>query len=191
MDDTLLPKRKSPRAPWMTYNEGVYFITICTNGMKHYFGRIINGVMYFSPIGACLDFELKNVSLHHPNVEILIFTVMPNHFHAIVRINSIDETDAIHRVPTCRKPRALTGEERLKNKVGEKHEHSNPLLSTFIGQLKSAVTRFAHQEGSDFKWQPRYHDHVIRNTRDGNNIARYIENNVANWTKDCFYNPSM
>ncbi len=184
------PKRKSPRAPWLTYNEGDYFVTVCTNEMKYHFGKIVDGKMYFTPIGEFLYKELENVEIHHPHVEILIYTVMPNHFHAIVRINTPCKTDAIHRVPTG-KPRALTGDERMQNKVGERHETSNPLLSTFIGQLKSSITRYAHQKGIAFKWQSRYHDHVIRNTCDGNNISRYIENNVANWTKDCFYNPSM
>ena len=102
------PKRKSPRAPWLTYNEGDYFVTVCTNEMKYHFGKIVDGKMYFTPIGEFLYKELENVEIHHPHVEILIYTVMPNHFHAIVRINTPcntdaihDNTDAIHRVPIC------------------------------------------------------------------------------------------
>ena len=34
---------------------------------------------------------------------------------------------------------------------------------------------------------PRYHDHVIRNINDYNNISTYIENNIANWYTDCFF----
>ena len=35
-------QRKTPRASWIEYNEGMYFITICTRDKKHYFGMIQN-----------------------------------------------------------------------------------------------------------------------------------------------------
>ena len=77
-----------------------------------------------------------------------------------------------------------TSEQRL-NGCGK--GDCRPLLSSYVGPLKSAVTKYAHQCKKDFSWQPRYHDHIIRGVQDGNNISTYIENNVANWTKDCFY----
>ena len=182
MENTL-PQRKTPRASWIDYNEGEYFITICTKEKTHYFGEIVNDVMCFSPIGAFLDVQLKNVCTHHPHVQILAYTVMPNHVHAIVRIGSIEPSDAMHRIPT--------GEERMGNKVGsgsiEKGIRHLPLLSSFIGLLKAAVTRYARKNGIPFCWQSRYHDHTIRSVDERNHIAQYITNNVLNWSKDCFY----
>ncbi len=195
----VLPKRKSPRASWLEYNDGDYFVTVCTKEKRHYFGEIIGDIMNFTSIGSYLENELRNVNVHHPNVDMLCFVVMPNHFHAIVRISSDTtrrgeadatrqgetdatrrgEADATRRVPTC--------EERMGNRVGVKHETSNTVLSSFMAQLKAAVTRYARQQEIEFGWQTRYHDHCIRGTHDGNNIAQYIEHNVANWTKDCFY----
>ena len=35
-----IEKRKTPRASWIDYNEGLYFITICTKERKHYLGKI-------------------------------------------------------------------------------------------------------------------------------------------------------
>lgn len=32
-------QRKSPRAAFHDYNNGDYFVTICTKGHKHYFGK--------------------------------------------------------------------------------------------------------------------------------------------------------
>lgn len=37
--------RKTPRAQFLDYDEGDYFITICTHDRKHYFGEIYNGEM--------------------------------------------------------------------------------------------------------------------------------------------------
>ena len=39
------------RAVWHDYNEGDYFITICTQNRRHFFGRIVNQEMLFSEIG--------------------------------------------------------------------------------------------------------------------------------------------
>ena len=87
--------RKSPRANWLEYNEGLYFITICTHRRVHYFGEIIDAEMHFSPIGKYLCEELSRVSIHHPHINILQFVVMPNHFHAIVDVNNAARCTAV------------------------------------------------------------------------------------------------
>ena len=66
-------------------------------------------------------------------------------------------------------------------------QEKNSSLSSYIGSLKAAITRYAHQCGVDFAWQGRFHDHAIRGVEDCNNISQYIENNVLNWEKDCFF----
>ena len=70
--------RKSPRALWLEYNAGMYFITVCTLDKKHYFGTIQNEEMQLSAIGKILEFELNNVHEHYPYIEMLQSVVMPN-----------------------------------------------------------------------------------------------------------------
>ena len=60
-------------------------------------------------------------------------------------------------------------------------------LSHMIGQFKSAVTKYANQHEIPFAWQPRFHDHIIRNGVEMNRIADYIQNNPMNWELDRFY----
>ena len=188
------PQRKSPRADWLGYNEGRYFVTVCTRDHRHCFGKIENGVMTMTTVGRYLDEELKNATSHQPYIRVLQHVVMPNHFHAIVEVDSGDAnvvgtrhgvsaenrnkniTDAPWRVPTT--------DERMNDGIKIKRL---PLLSTYICSLKAAVTRYAHANGIPFAWQPRYHDHAIRDWKDNNNISQYIENNVMNWEKDCLY----
>ena len=164
--------RKSPRANWIYYNSGSYFVTICTQDMRHHFGEITDGVMHMSETGQFLHDELANVHLHHPHIVIPLFVVMPNHFHAIIIVNKPDSAVAI--------PGML---DRYFDYLPKKQR---PLLSSFVGSLKSSVTRYAHQRGVEFAWQPRFHDHLIRDNRDGNNIAEYILHNVSNWMHDKF-----
>lgn len=52
-------------------------------------------------------------------------------------------------------------------------------LGVVVGEYKQAVTCHARRNNIEFGWQSRYHDHIIRGTRDGNLISEYIENNVA------------
>ncbi len=62
-------------------------------------------------------------------------------------------------------------------------------LAVIIRGIKSSITKFANENNIDFAWQPRFHDHIIRDTSELNRIANYIENNVANWKDDEFYTP--
>ena len=60
-------------------------------------------------------------------------------------------------------------------------------LSRIIGQYKSVVTKYANQNDISFAWQPRFHDHIIRNWTEMDHIARYIQNNPMQWELDRFY----
>jgi len=132
--------------------------------------------MCLSDVGRFLADELKHPEHHHPHIEVPVYVVMPNHVHAIIRINNVED-DASRRAPTCEERQSGMGQKKLRT----------PLLSTYIGSLKSSVTRYAHKNHISFSWQSRYHDHIIRDARDGNNIVEYIIGNIANWKKDCFF----
>ena len=80
--------RKHPRAKWYEYNEGLYFITVCTKDRKPYLGYITNGEMNLSEIGDVLQNDIETISQHNCNVTVCQWVVMPNHFHAIIEITS-------------------------------------------------------------------------------------------------------
>ncbi|WP_225225943.1 transposase [Komarekiella delphini-convector] len=92
IDSTRLPA-------WNYASNGGYFVTICTDGKKCFFGEVVQGEMQLSPIGEIahkLWYEIPN---HFSNCHIDSFCVMPNHIHGILMINQTQE-DAIHRVST-------------------------------------------------------------------------------------------
>ena len=137
-----LPQRKTPRANWIEYNEGMYFITICTKSKKHFFGQIINDVICLSQIGKYLDYVINETPKHQSYIEILQYVIMPNHLHLLVEVHS-PSTDTACRVPTL--------EERMTKGIAK---NRLPLLSTFVGSIKSAVTKYAHKINDEFAWQP-------------------------------------
>lgn len=57
-----------------------------------------------------------------------------------------------------------------------------PTLPTIIGQYKSGVSRSRVPV-----WQKSYHDHIIRNHFDYEEIWLYIQQNPQKWLNDLFY----
>jgi REP element-mobilizing transposase RayT len=182
---------KTARANWHNYSGGAYFITVCTKNREHFLGEITvetghapslqTQTMKLSPIGQFLTEKLQNVTDHCPYAEIPLFVVMPNHWHAVVFIDG-DKTPYIrgNTVETGHAPSLQTSEQM------QKIDSSKGWLSVAIGGIKSAVTKFAHDNDVDFAWQTRFHDRIIRNQDEMNLIGDYIENNPARWHTDCY-----
>jgi hypothetical protein len=61
-------------------------------------------------------------------------------------------------------------------------------ISAIIGSYKSICTKTINKlpYTMRFAWQPRFHDHVIRNDIEFNRIRVYIMNNPKNWDNDVF-----
>lgn len=181
------PNRKYPRANFHDYNGGSYFVTVCTKDKEHFFGTIYDEKMHLSQIGKELNAQLTKISSHYNDVEIPLFVIMPNHFHAIIHVGSplvanepkiaenLGRLNGLARLTV-----ATSGDPTLST-------HHGCRLGNIISAIKAGVTRFARRNNIEFGWQARYHDHIIRGTFDGNRIAEYIENNVARWANDCYY----
>jgi REP element-mobilizing transposase RayT len=201
-----LPQRKSPRAKWHDYNGANYFITICTKHHDLYFGDVVDGRMELSEIGEWTWQCAGKIETINDNVFVPEFVVMPNHVHLIVIMDNVPEWSDDQRLPRCDSPTTLMGNDvpdggfvglpyydsRIEN-VPEINEEMQSRanrcgrLSHMIGQFKSAVTKYANQHEIPFAWQPRFHDHIIRNGVEMNRIADYIQNNPMNWELDRFY----
>lgn len=168
--------RKTPRANFLDYDDGMYFVTICTRNREHWFGEIIDDEMQFTQIGEFAHEQLSKAKDFNANIEVPLFVVMPNHIHAIVAVEDSSDED-------------MPAEQRSPNpslRAFATCQRHVPTLSRYINSFKGTVTKFASSINKEFSWQGRYHDHYIRGVKDGNNIADYIENNVARWANDCF-----
>lgn len=173
--------RKTPRANFLDYSAGKYFVTACTKDKRHYFGSIVNGEMRLSDIGRFVELQLNSVSAYCKGIEVPLFVVMPNHIHAIVCIKG--ENMPLEYVDGDLRQRSPNPALR----ANAASPRGVPVLSRFMSSFKGAVTKYAKSRNLDFGWQARYHDHYIRGNHDGNKISEYIMNNVARWQEDCFY----
>jgi REP element-mobilizing transposase RayT len=199
MSEKFRNKYRIPTARWQQWDyasEGIYFITICTKNRQHFFGEIIDGRMILNDFGKTVKNEwIKSVEIRPDmHLELGEFVVMPNHFHAVImigenryntKLRDLDGYgcggDAMHCVSKGNRHENLTIQP--KNQFGSQSKN----LASIIRGFKSGVTTYSKKYGiSEFQWQARYHDHVIRNPYSFERIQNYIINNPRNWKEDTF-----
>lgn len=186
----------SARATWWNYGwAGAYFITICTKNRNHYFGEIISessvhprNKMILSNCGILADVFWHEILKHAKNVELGAFTVMPNHIHGILILNSDSDTLVDSPLDPQSSLDSLLDSEPKKSFSEMRHQsQGSNTVSSIIGSYKSVVTRHANRLGLEFGWQPRFHDHIIRDDAEFQRINDYIESNVDKWNVDKFF----
>lgn len=165
------PQRKRMRLKNYDYSKpGAYFITICTHNRKHTLSRIV-GAIHESPETALTEFGMivDHIINHIPerfHARMERYVIMPNHIHMIVVIVGDEELRAIHESP-------LRG---------------RSVVSQMIGYIKMNASKEIHSRYGDvIVWQRSFHDHIIRDRRDYEEISQYIQDNPRLWREDCFY----
>lgn len=198
---------------WDYGSAAMYFITICTRNRQCFFGNVIDHKMQLSDIGEIVELEWLQTFELRPdmNLDMGVFVVMPNHFHAIIGIGEnqynmergvqrgarcgTHRRDAMHCVST----RDTRDTQNTPGKTNPKNPNKPPIppknkfgpqsknLASIIRGFKSAVTVGARKIHPGFQWQSRFHDHIIRNDDSLQRITKYIINNPGNWKDDSFY----
>ena len=162
----------SARASWWDYSaDGCYFITICTVNHECLFGKIVNGTMHLSPIGKTVNEEWHKSFDIRKELFCDAFIIMPNHIHAILRIDNPDGGGggAHAQSPPQRTPKSI---------------------SSFVAGFKSAATVKINILRNTPKmpvWQPRFHDRIIRDENEYRRIIHYIYENPLKWTDGEFH----
>jgi len=170
MSKKFLNKYRIPSARLQTWdygNEGAYYITICTNGRKQYFGEITHGAMILNGKGKMAERFWKEIPEHFPFIELDNFVIMPNHVQGILIINREDRRYAINRVSG-----GVTG-----NKNPMFHRNISRIIRWYKGRCSFEIKKICPV----FAWQPRFYDHIIRDAADRERIRNYITYNPANW----------
>lgn len=164
--------RKSTRLPDYDYSQnGMYFITICTEGRQHLFGEIIDGEMSPNLAGKIINQTWENILNDDPHCSSYISVLMPNHFHAIIQIENVGANPS-STADRCGRP------------IGE-------IIGAFKSKTTNQYIKKVH-EGifPSFEkriWQRNFHEHIIRNEESLEKIYEYIKYNPINWETDCFY----
>lgn len=170
--DPQIHHRRSIRLKGYDYTQaGAYFITICSHQRGHVFGEIVNGEMRLNSWGEIARAEWFKTAALRPYVELYDdeFVIMPNHGHGIIWL--IENVGARRRrAPTEQFGKPVSGS-----------------IPTIMRAYKSAVTYAINKlenSRSSMIWQRNYYEHVIRNDKELDLIAKYIDYNPLNWQLD-------
>jgi REP element-mobilizing transposase RayT len=195
----------SARVQWWDYgSNAAYFITICTQNKIHYFGNIIDQKMEFSEIGKYAETCWYEIQNHFPFVKLGAFVVMPNHIHGIIIIDK-SISDAVETQDFASSSKNIISNVETNDFASPSNDNISPdetqdfaslqsnkfgpqsrNLASIIRGYKIGVTKSSRIIQPDFKWQPRFHDHIIRNFSEFMSITKYIESNPWNWENDPF-----
>jgi REP element-mobilizing transposase RayT len=159
---------------WDYSSNGYYFVTICTKNQECFFGNVIDSKVVLTSIGEIARQYWQAIPEHFQEVKLDEFIVVPNHLHGIVIISNVETCHGM----SLQKP-------------SNRNIFTKPLsgpLSTVINQYKCTVTRECRKIGySDFSWQSRFYEHIIRNEKSLQKIRQYIMNNPVKWELDEYH----
>lgn len=187
--------RRSIRLKGYDYSKaGLYFITICCQDRKCWFGEISDVVgtgftpvqttdngseMILNEYGEIAYNKWTKLPERFSNFELDVFQIMPNHMHGIMVLNDLplpaEEGAEVNPAPT-RSP--------VGNIVGAyKSLVANECLKIY--KQKWADVNTAPVMGK--LWQRNYYEHIIRTEQSYHTISNYIINNPSKWREDKFF----
>ena len=179
-----LPVRKNIRLKGYDYNQnGGYFITFCTKDKCEILGQIVGcGIldaprMELSNHGINLCNAIDFMDRHNDAIAVDKYVIMSNHVHIIVIVSDASE---VQRQGRCVRDAAPYGDGRCVRDAAP----YNAIVPKFISSIKRYTNKLAGYQ----LWQPRFHDHIIRNEAEYQQIWKYIDDNPAKWDEDCYYN---
>lgn len=176
-------RRRSIRLPGHDYSgSGTYFVTVCTFQRQCLFGEALDGAMQLSEAGQIVAQEWLRTAKIRPNCLLDNWIVMPNHFHAIVVIQS-------------QNPSPLVGAHSRAPLPSPPAIRKARSLSSLVAGFKSAVTKQVNlnrNRPNTPLWQRNYYEHIVRNDASLERLRQYILDNPRVWERDQLHpkNPS-
>ena len=158
-----LPERKQLRLKGYDYNrKGGYFVTFCVKGRHELLGQVVGGGVLGA---ACMELSEYGMNL----CAVIDYT---NRNNSSLKIDKyIVMPNHAHLIVMVH---GASGKPRPTN--------------ASIPKLISSLKRYTNNLAGFNIWQTSYHDHIIRNEFEYLQIWRYIDDNPANWYKDCYHN---
>jgi REP element-mobilizing transposase RayT len=156
--DARLPKRKSIRLHGHDYSgSGYYFITICVKDRRPLFGNVVGTTAPGRP-----TVELTPIGQ-------CVAETIRNATRNNVEIDKyVVMPNHVHVIVILRDGADDRGRSSLQ-------------------QVVRNIKSFATKRAGYSLWQPRYHDHIIRNEDEYQRIWRYIDENPVSWCEDRYY----
>ena len=152
---------KSLRNLAINYRSGWWAVTIQVAKNKSIFGAIVGAYVALNELGRAVEAYWKALPAKYPELELFDFVVMPNHFHALLRI---------HYAPDNRE------------------HHLGFLMSRFKGGTSFIYGKMRRagmvEDIGDHLWQRDYWDDLVTSESEFKGWQKYIRENPAHWSSD-------
>ena len=152
---------KSLRNPNINYRSGWWSVSIQVAKNKSIFGAIVGDKAVLNALGRAVEAYWLALPEKYPELELFEFVVMPNHFHALLRI---------HFAPTNRE------------------QHLGFLMSRFKGGTSFIYGKMRRagdvEDIGQQLWQRDYWDDLVTSDDEFKGWQKYIRENPANWSSD-------
>ena len=180
MQTQSLKKRKSIRLLDYDYSQnGMYFVTICTQNRQCIFGDIKNGKMMLSDIGEITNNCWYGIPQHFSQASLHEFVIMPDHIHGIIEINLVGANhyspSTNHYSPSTNHYSPFNNSKRANNDLPQ--HGTSQTIGSIVRGFKIGVTK---QIGFS-PWQRNYYEHIIRSEIEYLKITNYIIKNPLKW----------
>ncbi len=185
--------RRSIRLQGYDYSRpGYYFITLCCSFRECLFGEIKDNEMVLNNFGRIAHNEWIQSARIRFEIELDVFVIMPNHFHAIVKIcDNSDRGDRLDDDGRGDRPVApmmvgATGRSPLRDRRGPNPKSIGSLMAGYKSSVTKRINQLRRKPG-EHVWQRDYFEHIIRDEKSLFKIRQYILDNPRNWHKDELY----
>ena len=170
--------RRSIRLSEYDYaQDGVYFVTICTQGRECLLGKVNEGRVELTEYGQIVQEEWSRSTSIREELSLGEFVIMPNHVHGLLAFEGQRRGVQLN-APTVRH-------------LTRRHSVISPrpgTLPVLVRTYKAAVTTQCRRAGfSDFGWQRKYYDHIVRDEDDLSRVRQYIVDNPLQWELDEYH----
>lgn len=161
MEESKEYRHKSLRSEAINYRSGWWSVSIQIAKNKSILGAIVGEEVSLNELGREVESYWKNLPSKYPELELFDFVVMPNHFHALLRI---------HYAPTNRE------------------HHLGFLLSRFKGGTAFIYGKMKREglvpDIGEHLWQHDYWDDLVTGEEEFKAWTKYIRDNPKNWSRD-------
>lgn len=161
MEETRQFWHKSLRSSTINYRSGWWSVSIQIAKNKSLLGAIVGDCVALNALGKAIEAYWRELPMRYPELEIFDFVVMPNHFHALLRI---------HYAATNRE------------------HHLGFLISRFKGGTAFIYGKMRRlglvEDIGEHLWQRDYWDDLISSEEEFDAWAKYIRDNPKNWSRD-------
>jgi REP element-mobilizing transposase RayT len=164
---------------------GVYYITIDAFENRCWFGEVVNGEMILNVFGKIVEEEWLKSFQMRKELFLDCWVIMPNHLHAIVKIDSPFGDVVFHDENNCKsvvkKNQPMRAKQSISSFIAGFKSATTCRIDDYIDLYDLSLPKFNRRNKL---WHHNYYDVIIKSEEELYQKRRYIDENPQKWRED-------